>query len=510
MLDDAGAYVPEGQTGIGQLRAILEDLASHVSAPQFRPDLGGEWTHKANHAIWELGTLPGRHAIVFVSDYESKFREAIEQNPTLLRVGPTWFIFAAIEAQAAMYTVQSSGPEVAVPFGGAASQGRDLGSEGQIAGQDAASQVMQTHVALGNLRSELLLAADETGGRAVNDLKDAFDDIAADGAGYYLVSFRPQPANTDGAWHPVSVTTRTRHLHVKSPLFYLAPVEAKEDQLPSVMREALHEGSSDEGLNVAAHSWLFPDRPGAVSTGAFAAEATWGDREHPPSSGSRLRFFAEVIESTTGTVVGASLEEMKWSARGSEPEHAHWQTVTPVYPGSYTLKVVGMDIASGRSGSKEFSFMVHPMDRNALRFSGVVLADGCLSSEEDAARRRNLLNPLLSGACELKPTPDVRFSADQSPTVLVRIYSPDEKLAKRIAESWTAYAIVDDVPREQGATQLEIAPDGVRGLAASGQLRLSQFNLTPGQHSLKVVFEFQDATSKSRQVSLDTAFTIAP
>ena len=504
LLDDAGAYVPEGQSA-GQLRAILEDLASHASAPQFRPDLGGEWTHKANHAIWELGTLPGRHAIVFVSDYESKLDEAIGQNPTLLRVGPTWFIFAAIEARAAMYTVQSSGPEVAVPFGGAASQGQFVGS-----GQDAANQIVQNIVALGVLRSDLNLAADETGGRAVNDLLEAFEDIAADGAGYYLVSFRPQPGNTDGAWHPVSVATRTRHLHVKSPLFYLAPAEAKEDQLPSVMIKALRAGPSDGGLTVAAHAWLFPDRPGAVSSGAFVSEVTWEDREHPPASGSRLRLFAEVIENTTGTVVGASLEEMRWSAGVNEPERAHWQTVSPVYPGTYTLKVVGMDTVSGRTGSKEFSFLVHPMDKNALRFSGIVLADGCLSSQEEAARRRNLLNPLLSGACELKPTPDVGFRANQTPTVLVRIYSPNEKLAKHIAEGWTAYAIVDDVPRERGATQLEIAPDGVRGLAASGQLKLSQMNLAPGQHSLKVVFEFQDAASKARHVSVDSTFTIAP
>ncbi len=250
-------------------------------------------------------------------------------------------------------------------------------------------------------------------------------------------------------------------------------------------------------LNVAAHAWLFPDRPGAVSTGAFAAEATWGDREHPPSSGSRLRFFAEVIESTTGTVVGASLEEMKWSAGGSEPEHAHWQTVTSVYPGSYTLKVVGMDIASGRSGSKEFSFHGPPdgSECSAVQRSRFWRTGVFLRARRMRRGDATCSTLLLSGACELKPTPDVRFSADQSPTVLVRIYSPDEKLAKRIAESWTAYAIVDDVPREQGATQLEIAPDGVRGLAASGQLRLSQFNLTPGQHSLaKLCSEFQDAT----------------
>jgi hypothetical protein len=344
----------------------------------------------------------------------------------------------------------------------------------------------------------------------VNDLTEAFDQIAADGAGYYLVSFLPQPGNTDGAWHAVSVATRTRRLHVKSLPYYLAPVEAREDQLPIRMREALHAESSDDGLRVAAHAWLFPDRPSAISTGAFVSEVSWEDRRHRPESGSRLRLFAEVVEDTTGAVVGAQLEELQWTSGNDGAERAHWQMVTPVYPGAYTLKVVGIDVASGRTGSKAFSFLVHPMDKDALRFSGVVLADGCLSSQQEAARRHNLLNPLQLDACELKPTPDVLFRTDHAPTVLVRIYPPNEKLARHIVESWKAHAIVDDLRVEKDVTQLEIVSGGVRGLAALGHVNLSQMNLAPGKHTLKVVFEFEDAASKLRQVSVDTAFTIAP
>ena len=116
MFDDEGNFVPFGQD-LGALRSRISALAKHVSAPQFQ---GGSWVLQASRAIEDLAIRPGRHAIVFASDFESNVSDPIARNPDLLRIGPSAFIGAAVYAQAAMYTVQGSAPGVVVPFGGAA------------------------------------------------------------------------------------------------------------------------------------------------------------------------------------------------------------------------------------------------------------------------------------------------------------------------------------------------------------------------------------------------------
>jgi VWFA-related protein len=499
LLDDEGSYVPFGQKA-EQLRAFLQKRTTRVSAPQL---IGGPWLRGAGRAIEELGTMPGRHALVVISDFGSNVSAHIARNPMLLRVWPSMFADAALRAQAVMYTIQSSGPgQVLVPFGTAA------GSQYSGAGEDVATELMNETVNLGSIRSDFLKGANETGGMAALDVEDAFKQIAADDAGYYLVTFQPHPDEADGAWHPVSVSMRSPDLRVRGPRYYLASIGTNTEQIPAAMKDALQSGGGTVGLQIEAKAWLFPH--GEVHTGTLGADLNWTAKDSGPGPDSRLQIFAELLNDTSDEPVASWYEETNWSASGNKPAGFHWQREVPIYPGAYTLKIIGLDKASGKLGRTSYSFVAHPLGGTALRFSEIFLSDKCLSASELNVSRRTLFDPLLWNGCELAPTSEANFNSNQEPVILVRLYPPDQQFARLITKQWRAYAVVDDVAGLGRALPLSIASAEVRGLVASGTLKLSEMGLKPGAHRLTVVFEFPSNKGGRRLIPLNTEFSIKP
>jgi VWFA-related protein len=496
LLDDEGSYVPFGQNA-EQLRAFLQKRTTRVSAPQL---IGGPWLRRAGHAIEELGAMPGRHALVVISDFGSNVSDRLARIPKLLRVWPSMFADSALRAQAVMYTIQSSGPGVAVPFGTAA------GNQYSGSDQDVATRLMNETVYLGSIQSDFLKGANETGGMVALDVEDAFKQIAADNAGYYLVTFQPDPDEPDGAWRPVSVTMRSPDLRVRGPRYYLAPIGTNTEEIPAAMKDALQSEAGIVGLQIEAKAWLFPQ--GEIHTGALVADLSWTAKDSAPGSDSRLQIFAELLNDTSDEPVVSWYEETKWSANGDQPAGFHWQRELPIYPGAYTLKVIGMDKASGKLGRTSYSFLAHSLGGTALRFGEIVLSDKCLSADELNASRRNLFDPLFWNGCELAPASEVGFNSNERPVVLVRLYPPDQQFAKLITKQWRAYAIVDDVAGR--ALPLSITSAAVRGLVASGNLNLSEMGLKPGAHRLTVVFEFPTDRGGRRLIPLRTEFSIKP
>ena len=491
LLDDAGEYVHYG-AGVDTLRKALKGPKAHFS-PNSKTD--GSWMWKASRAIEELGILPGRHAIIVFSDRYG--------------MGPSNFIGPAVMAQAALYTIQISGPEVVVPFGGAAEvPSSESGPIPFVTGEYAAETLKSTFSTLGYLgedQSERLRAADETGGLAARDLKDAFGRIAGDSAGYYLLSFEAKPQERDGTWHPFSVSIRPSHLSVKGPRFYMVPFESAAGEMPTEMKEALSSNGESHGLHVAANAWLFPDQ-GGVHFGAFAAELNW--TSDAPSPGSRLKIYAELINESMHGVAGSWFEEKEWPGDVPTSASLHWQREAHIYPGSYLLRVIAMDTASRKTGTGTYAFMARPLDLPAFRFSGIVLADNCLSTKKQEGMRHNLFDPMLLDGCKLAPTAAGHFNRGQDPTVLVRAYPPNEKFAKLVLNQWKAYAVVDDAQSQ--STELEIRSAEVRGLLVTGKLMLSQMSLKPGPHQLTVLLVLPGEKSKKQTIPLTTKFSIEP
>ncbi len=494
MFDDEGNFVPFGQD-LGALRSRISALAKHVSAPQFQ---GGSWVLQASRAIEDLAIRPGRHAIVFASDFESNVSDPIARNPDLLRIGPSAFIGAAVYAQAAMYTVQGSAPGVVVPFGGAAE------SQYSGSGEQVAEIINRQTVGLGELRGDFLYAAEQTGGHVASDMQDAFADIASDGTGYYQIAFQAKPIELDGGWHPVSISVRAPNAHIRGPGYYLAPVAESRRQIPISIAEALKQETSTTRLDAAAHVWLFPDAQG-VHTGVMAADLSWPTKNEGAAQSSRIQIFAQLFDDSMGRVVGSWLSERDWKMTAGQYQTAHWQREATLYPGSYTLRVMAMDSASRRIGTREYSFLVNRSNGPAIRFGAIVIADRCLE-EEEREGRSNLLDPLLLDGCLLAPPASAGFSLNQKPTVIVRIYPPNEKVGALILKQWKAYAVVDSGP----PVNLAITSADIRGLVASAPLTLSNLNLKPGTHRIRVFFEVPAAGGYAYPIALNSQLTVSP
>jgi hypothetical protein len=496
LFDDAGEFVPFSQD-TQALRSRLDFLEHHTSPPQFSD---GPWMSKAGRAIEELAIRPGRHAIVFTSDFEWNVSDPIFINPhhPPLRVGPSAFVGAAVYAQAAMYTVQGSGPGVVVPFGGAAEY-QYPGS-----GQQVADMINMQSTSLGERRSDFLYAAEQTGGLAARDILDAFADIAADAAGFYRIIFRPNIDEADGAWHPILVAVRAPNARVRSASYYLAPTAESRQQIPAPIRAALKAGANTSGLDVAAHVWLFPDIE-RVHTGVMAADISWPAKAGNITPNSKIQIYTQLVDESMGRTVGSGLSDRTWDSSEGHPQTIHWQREAALYPGTYSLRVIALDTASGRMGTREFAFVIYPSGKPMFRLSDVVVASRCLAGDE-VQGRTNLLDPMVLDGCLLAPSADASFSAAQSPTIMVKIYTTDQKLREMLFKQWKAYASIGDGPR----IPLSIERGEIRGLVARGQLDLSKLDLKAGSNPIMVGFETTADDGKKHTIGLRSQLTLMP
>jgi VWFA-related protein len=493
LIDDTGKFTSFSHDSAA-LRTRLHYLASHVSPPQF---FGGSWSTEASRAIQELAIRIGRHAIIFASDFEANVAYADARDRRLVRYGPCDFISDAIRAQAAMYTVESSGPRVTVPFGGAAEfQTQYAGS-----GQDVADAMMFDMVSAFQTRGDFLSGARETGGLAAADIQEALSDVAADAAGYYQITFVPNLKETDGAWHPISVTVPGRNVRLRGPSYYLAPISENQQRITAAMRAAL-ESKSAPRLDSAAHVWLFPDS-GGVHTAVMAADFVWPANSAAPTSDRKLQIYAQIVNQSMGQVVGAWLNEQPWKQDARQTLAVHWQRETPLYPGLYQLRVMALDAETGAFGTREFPFAVYPSAVTNFHVSEIIMADRC-SAVDEVQGRTNLLDPLLLNSCLLAPSASASFSTSQTPTLLLRLYSTNQKLREVIQKQWKAYILLNDGPR----TPVNITTGDVRGLVISQPLELK--NLNPGPNTLQVVLEAKAGDGSKHTIAIRSQLTVTP
>jgi len=493
LIDDAGQFT-SFTNDAASLRARLNQLATHVSPPQF---FGGSWSTEASRAIQELAIRIGRHSIVFAADFESNVSDPDARDHRLVRYGPSDFISDAVRAQAAMYTVESSGSRATVPFGGA-DQSSYFGS-----GQEVAESMRLDMVRDFQTRGDFLSGANETGGLASSDIREALSDVAADAAGYYQITFIPNLQQTDGAWHPISVSVPRRNVRLRGPRYYLAPISENQQKIQATMLAAL-ENKSAPRMDAAAHAWLFPDS-GGFHTTVMAADFVWPANTSGPPSARKLQIFAQLVNESRGQLVGAWLNEQQWKQDDQRPATVHWQRETPLYPGRYSLRVIALDAATGAVGTREFAFAIYPSAVANFHLSEIVLADRCLDPDEMQGRT-NLLDPLLLNGCLLAPSASATFSAAQTPTLMLRLYTIDPKLRDTVLKHWKAYMIVGYAPR----IPVSIASADIRGLVGTAPLNLQELNLKPGPNPIEVVLEAKAADGSKHTISIRSELTVIP
>lgn len=493
LLDDVGVFIPFAHNHAGLL-SRLQQLEKHVSPPQYS---GSSWPAEASRAIQELAIRPGRHAIVFGSDFESNVSDRLARDPRLIRFGPSDFVSDAARAQAAMYTVRTSGPRVIIPFGGAADE------QYSIPGEMLSETLSREFVHDAQIGGDFLYAARASGGRVAADMLEALSDVATDAAGYYQITFIPSLQQTDGAWHPITISVPGRNVRLRGPRYYLAPVSEGQQRIQATMLAAL-ENPATPRFDGAAHVWLFPDSEGA-HTGLMAADFVWPTRATDSSANSAVQIFAQVVNQSLQQVVGAWVDEQRWKPDARQFSSVHWQRETPLYPGLYSLRVVAMDRATGAIGTREFTFAIYPPKLSNLRISDIVLADRCLTPDE-VQGRTNLLDPLLLNGCSLAPSASASFSPMQTPTLMLRVYALDPKIRETILKQWKAYLVLGNGTR----IPVSITSANIRGLIVTAPLNFQQLNLKPGVHPIEIEFEAKADNGSKHSIAIRSQLTLAP
>lgn len=499
LLDDAGEFVGFTEDA-ALLRARVEVLRRRVSP---RQSIYGPWMGKACRGVDELSLQPGRHAIVFASDFEFDVA-GVGRNPWSLRVGPSSFVDAAVRAGAPVYAIQASGPGTVVPTGFAAeSQMTEFGQPFTMSGEMVARSTSMQLAGLSNVQSNYLYAADQTGGWACWDVRDAFARVAADAAGHYRIAFRPSLAEPDGAWHMVSVRVRVPGARVRGPRYYLAPGGFASEYLPPPMTEALKAGREVSEFEGAAHVWVFPQVAGG-RTSVMVADFAWPEAGGGLPHSDRVQVFAELVDLITHVAVISWTSEKMWVQEGGQRATTHWQREATLYPGAYSLRVVAMDQGTGKIATRAFAFAVNLSAGAAPRFGEIVMAGRCLR-EDEYEGRRDLFDPMLHEGCLLAPSASAEFSAKDKPMVMMRMYPSNRTEGEAMLTGWTAWAVIDSGAR----IPLTIAPASVRGLVVWGRLDVAELRLAPGRHTLQV---FLDSGGKRGGMvhSLESELTVRP
>lgn len=478
LLDDSGTYT-QGNLAV---KNRLDGLQNHISPPQY---VGGEWMMSARKAIEELGLIPGRRAVIFVSDYESKLPRAIEQNPYLLRADPSIFVVPTLRAHAAMYTIQSSGPTPVIPFGDAASQGTSSGS-----GPDILASLSGDTVGLGNLRSRLLYAAAVTGGSTAEDIPHALVQIARDTEGCYILHFRPTTQEADSGWHLLKLRTTVPQFHVSEiSLYKPSPASAGLTSIPPAVIEAFQPGIIASDLKVESHAWFFPDGRNGVYTLPTSVDVSWVNPAPGPGAGSRVKIYARLRNESIDAAVGFREAVTTWSADPA-PSSAHWQDEFNILPGEYTLTIVALDPSSGMVGNTTYSFTVHSVQGQLVAASSLIFADSCYSDPADKGARTRLSDPLDREGCELQLNAKASFPINHRLTFLLRLYPASQKLSDEIVRSWKVNLVAADAKTSaQHSTPLTIEQGEVRGLVVSGTFLPADLQLGAGIHKLALLFE---------------------
>jgi len=478
LFDDAGQFLPFSNN-VEAIRSRIDNLERHVSPPQL---VGGPWMSLASRAIAEIGSRPGRRAIIFASDLAS---DSSLHDARRLRVLPSELVDAAVRAQTPMYAVQASGPGTVIPFGSSqATVGWKTQRWTSLEGQEVVDRTNSQSVALGEVFSDFVWSAYQTGGRPARTVRDAFEKIAEDAEGFYQITFRPNPREADGGWHLVSTEVRSPRLHGKYASYYAAPLTENRQKIPDAILAALDAHAHTPGLDAAAHVWIFPDKDG-LSTGVMAADFAWPSVDESVVPQSKVQIFAQIFDETGDRAVGSWLTERDWNTSDDGAPSIHWQREAPLYPGTYSLRVFALDPASKRVVTRTFPFTVDPPDGTGIiRFSHPIVADRCLADDEREGRV-NLLDPLTLDGCLLAPSASGSFSRDDQLKVLVRFYPREKTVTSTILTSWKAYVSVGNGP----PFPLTITEDNVRGFIASGLLDLEKLNLRPGKYKLSAGFD---------------------
>ncbi len=377
-----------------------------------------------------LGELPGRKAVLFISEAFRLFNTQ-GRNVQLLRTmrritddanrsstviytldasgTQTLGLTAADNARGPAYlfdpqTLSDPGSGIAVPRHRPRGTAQRADSETARAGAQAEADSISAFKALDaltqqrqtrNIESQSVLSflAQETGGLSVrntNDLSVGIQRLLDDQQGYYLIAYRPEDSTLDPStkrrrFRDVTVKVKGSGLRLRSRTGYYGVTDAegrpvrrtRDEQLAAAVTSPF--ASSDIRVRLTS---LFGDEPG---TGSFMRSLLHVDardltfREEPDGSHKATMDIVAVNFGDNGRVMDQFSYEQLITLRGDAYRQAlqHGLVYNFDFPvkqrGAYQLRVAVRDAGSERMGSARQYIEVPDMSKNRLTLSGIIL-----------------------------------------------------------------------------------------------------------------------------------------
>jgi VWFA-related protein len=202
-----------------------------------------------------------------------------------------------------------------------------------------------------------------------DDGERAFDRIASELAGYYLVAFRTEPSDRDGKPHQIRVEARRPGVKVRNRPEFRVDTEVLSRTDEELLADVLRTPTLATTLPVRLATYLLADAPGEPVRLVVSAELGQDSSREAPIA------VAFTLLRPDGSTAASGFERAQLlPIDRSKPSPLQYVRTTNVPPGEYRLKLAAIDDL-GRRGSVEHTVIALPLQMGSLVVGDLFLAD---------------------------------------------------------------------------------------------------------------------------------------
>jgi VWFA-related protein len=382
-------------------------------------------------AVKMLSSLSEKKALVY---FASGMNLSGTDNQAQLRAT----VNAAIRGNVAFYPVDARGLVATAPLGDATKA--SPGGRGMFSGNSQRS----ARASFQGQQETLYTLAADTGGKALldnNDLSLGIIQAQKSISSYYILGYYSSNVALDGRYRRVKVQIGKKvnaKLDYRSG--YFAGKEFKKfdsSDRERQLQEALMLGDPVTDLSLAVEVNYFRQAKDRYLV-PISVKIPGSDIELARKGGAestRLDFIGEV-RNERGMIQGTVRDEITVKLKGDDSgqlakKNLSYDAGFILQPGTYTLKFLARENATGKMGTFESKFVVPDIttDQRYLPISSVVLGyqrDSLSNTIGSAQKDKKLLaaNPLVQDGQKLIPSVTRVFRKDQDMFVFLEAYQP--------------------------------------------------------------------------------------
>jgi VWFA-related protein len=427
-------------------------------------------------AATDLGSLPELKTLVY---FGSGLRLNGTDNMAQLRAT----VNAAVRANVTLNPIDARGLVASAPLGDATRP--SPGGIGMFSGVLA-----QTAIARGQRSQDTLYAlAKDTGGRAMfdhNDLADGIAEAAQAVTGYYILGYYTKNVAKDGRYRRVTVRLapgRTGELSYRAGYygekgFSKFNRAEKERQLADALK--LEDPITDIPMAAEVNYFQITDAEYFVPVSVRMPGGELSSATSRGASNVEIDMIGE-IKDEHGVTYRNVRDRLKIPIENDvrSSRLIQYETGFTMLPGSYAIKLLVRNDATGRMGTLLASFTVPNLERERkeIPLSSVVLSQQRVAAGDAAYTVKQkvaaeVAHPLVDEGQKLVPAVGRTFSASRPLYLLLEAYERDTPAVRPLAAYVTFY--------RDGASVFETPPLGIEQWNAKTKALAIRFTIPPG------------------------------